>query len=121
MSSAGQALPKNIFDLLEDILLVVFRVTLARLELFFRQRRGQMFERGALLFVDLLRGYGLHGEVQIPASSTRDIRHPFTAKTKDGARLCALGDFERIVAVERWHFNSAAECERCEVQRNLAR
>src|SRR5688572_4888297 len=105
MSSAGQALPKNIFDLLEDVLLVFFRVTLARLEFFFRQRRRQMFERGALLFVELLRRYGLHGEVQIAASSPGDVRHPFAAQTKDGARLCPLGDFERIVAVERWHFN----------------
>ena len=75
MSSAGQALPKNIFDLLEKVLLVFFGVPRHRLELFLRKRPAELLERGALFLVELLRRHRLHGKEEIPAASAVHIRH----------------------------------------------
>src|SRR5436190_17845486 len=99
MSSAGQALPKNIFDLLEEILLVFLGVPRHRLEFLFRKRPAELFERGALFLAELLRRHRLHGKEEIAAASARHIRHALAPEAEDTARLTAFRHLERLCPV----------------------
>src|SRR5436190_11656999 len=121
MSSAGQALPKNIFDLLEEILLVFPGVQRHRLELFFRKRPAELFERGALFLAELLRCHRLHGKEEIAAASARHIRHAFAPEPENAARLRTFRHLERLRPVERRHVDAAAKRQGREVQGHLAR
>ena len=122
MSSAGQALPKNIFDLLEDVLVLFLGIV---------ARAARTFPSAALWpscsssgRCSLVSFFGVtactvKNRSPRPRPDTSGI--PLPAKAEDGARLRAFGHLERFVSVERRHVDGAAERERREVQRNFAR
>src|SRR4051812_35685509 len=88
MSSAGHALAKNIFDLLEDILFVAVALGVMRawLELFLGKGFRQLLEGRALFLARLLRRDGLRDKKQIAPAAARHVGHTLAADTECRAR-----------------------------------
>src|ERR1041385_5666346 len=119
-SRAGQDLPKDVLDAIEDAALIV-RLTRRRLEFFLRQGLVELLEHLALLFRQLLRRHDLHGDEQVAtAAAGDDVGHAAAAKAEGRAALRALGNLERLLTLERWDGDVAAERHRRIVHRNLA-
>src|SRR6188508_3093976 len=110
-TSAGQVLPKDVFDLAEDAA-VVLVFALLRLYLLLGQRRGQLFEQLLLFLRQFLRRDGLDGHEQVAAAAARHVRHALAAQAERCSGLRALGNLERLVAVNARQLDLGAERER---------
>src|SRR6266852_1675235 len=91
-----------------------------RLELFFRERPGELFDELSLIAGQLLRCLDLHGREQIASPASVDIRHALAFQPERGAGLRSLGDLHGFGPVERRHLDVAAKRHRREVDRDLA-
>ena len=93
-----------------------------RLELFLRKRPAQLFERGSLFLVELLRRHRLHGKERDRRGLCRTHPAcPCSASRKTLPDCVPSGTLNDSVSVERRHVDAAAKRQRREVQRNLAR
>src|SRR4051812_29336969 len=106
-SSAGE-LPKDVFDALEERLLVVAGILV---ELFLRQHSVQFLERVLLFFGELLRDRDAGDRVEIAVAAAVDVRHAFAAQLEAGARLRAGRHLHRFASVERRHVDRATQRE----------
>src|SRR5438067_623808 len=99
-SSAGHSLAKHVFHAIEQVPLVLRVVARSRLEVFLRQRLGELFEQLPLILRQLPRRLDLHGREEVAAAAAADLRHPFSAHTQRRAGLRALGHLYVLGAVE---------------------
>src|SRR5262249_39975628 len=86
-------LPEHVLDAVEEVALFL-RIVLAaraRLELFLRQRFGELLDDLALVARELLRRPHLHGGEQIAAAAAADVGHPLALEPQRRAGLRALG------------------------------
>src|SRR5262249_47461031 len=108
-----------VLDAIEEVALVLV-FALSRLELFLRQRPGEILDQLALLPSQLPRRLHLHGREQVAAAASVDVGHSFAAQAQRGPGLRAFVDLHRLGSLERRHLNLAAERDGREVDRNLA-
>src|ERR1041385_8695373 len=111
-SRAGQDLPKDVLDAIEDAALIV-RLTRRRLEFFLRQGLVELLEHLALLFRQLLRRHDLDGDEQVAtAAAGDDVGHAAPAEAEGRAALCPFGNLERLFTLEGRNGDVAAEGHR---------
>src|SRR6187431_3162292 len=89
-SRAG-LLAKDVFDALEERLLVAVRLVV---QLLLRQRVRELLEQAALVLGELLRHRHARDDVQVTVAAAADVRHPLAAQFESCSRLGAGGDVE---------------------------
>src|SRR5262249_34465179 len=114
-------LSEHILDAIEQIALVLFLFARARFEFLSRQRLRQLVEQESLFTGEFPGCQHLDGREQIAAPAARDVGHPLASQPQRRTGLRALGDLDRLLAVERPHLDLAAERQRREVDRDLAK
>src|SRR5690242_18497540 len=109
-------LAKDVFDALEERLLVAVRLLV---ELLLRQRARELLEQLPLLLRELLRHCDACDDVEVAVAAAADVRHAFSPQLEPRAGLRARRDVQLLAPVQDRHLDRAAERERRKTDRHL--